>query len=522
MGAVANLRILDEYGKPIKRNGKPRAELVDAFVKAQNEKPRRLEAKYDAAGSGTEYSNIWANTDAFDADSAHSRAVRQKLVQRSRYECGSNGFAAGINSTWANDLVGTGPKLRMSTGSEGFNRMVEREWRTWAKEIQFRRKLWCLAHAFGQDGEGLGVMRLNRGLRHRVKLDFQLYETEHCQTPNLPSGQRGQIDGIRFDEFSNPVSYDILQDHPGSTWSIFDTPEQVPARLVAHWFKLRRPGQHRGIPEGTSTLNLGAAARRYREAVIAGAENVADFSLLLKTTLDPDTVDPVSPMSELDIQKRMMVALPAGYEMQQPKAEQPTASYETFNQSLINEQARPRSMPKNKAMCDSSDYNFASGRLDHSTYYGSLDVDREDVNDLVLDAPVFDVWFDMAVVVFGWLGGDPNTINDSAKAHTWDWPKHQVADIKSEATANQTKLLTGQTSLPAIYSDSGKDYEDEVLSEATTNGITVEQQKQINVLRNVPAHAINQVAAVLGIETAVATDGPDDPADEPDEAEDDE
>jgi|6_EtaG_2_1085325.scaffolds.fasta_scaffold00740_17 capsid protein len=514
--------ILDQYERPIPRSGKPRQELIDAFVQAQNEKPRRLAAKYDAAGSGTEYSNIWGNTDAFDADSAHSRAVREKLVHRSRYECGSNGFSSGINSTWANDLVGTGPTLRMQTGSEGFNRMIESEWRTWAKEVKFRRKLWCLAHAYGQDGEGIGILRLNRGLRHRIKLDFQLVETEQCQTPQLPYGQRGYIDGIRFDSFGNPLWYDILQDHPGSSWSITSTAEQVPARLVAHWFKLRRPGQHRGVPESTSTLNVGAAARRYREAVIAGAENIADFSLFIKTTLDPDQVDSVSPMSTLDIQKRMMTALPAGYDAFQPRAEQPTANYESFHKSLVNEQARPRSMPLNKAMCDSSDYNFASGRLDHSTYYGSLDVDREDCNDLVLDAPVFDTWFDQAVLVFGWLGGDPTVISEAAKAHTWDWPKHQVADIKSEATANQTKLQSGQTSLPSIYSDSGKDYEDEVLSEATANGITVEQQKQINVLRNVPAHAINQVAAVLGIATAVDDGIEDKSNNEPDEADDDE
>jgi capsid protein len=512
--------ILDEYGQPYRSNGraKPRQELVDAFVKAQNEKP--LHAKYDAAGSGTEHSSIWANADSFDADSAHSREVRQKLVQRSRYECGSNGFSSGINSTWANDLVSTGPTLRMQTGSEGFNRMVEREWRTWAKEIKFRRKLWCLAHAYGQDGEGLGVVRLNRGLRHRVKLDFQLYETEQCQTPMLPYGERGYIDGIRFDEFGNPLWYDILQDHPGSSWSITNTPEQVPARFVAHWYKMRRPGQHRGVPECTSTLNVGAAGRRYREAVIAGAENIADFSLFIKTTLDPEQIDPVTAMSTLDIEKRMMTALPAGYDAFQPRAEQPTANYESFHKSLINELARPRSMPLNKAMCDSSDYNFASGRLDHSTYYGSLDVDREDCNDLVLDAPVFDTWFDQAVLVFGWLGGDPLALSPAAKAHSWDWPKHQAADIKSEAMANQTRLQSGQTSLPSIYSDSGKDYEDEVLSEATANGITVEQQKQINILRNVPAHAINQVSTVLGIATtADPADPTTEPIDEPNEIE---
>ncbi len=505
-------------GKP--KNGKPRIQLAEAFAKAQ---PGRLvRASYDAAGSGSEYANIWTNTDSFSADAANSRAVRERLVQRSRFENNSNGFAAGINSRWADDCIGTGPTLRMQTSSENFNRMVEREFKEWAKEIHLRRKLWTLAHAFGQDGEGMGAMRLNRGLRHSVKLDLVLFETEQCQTPSLGFGEENKIDGIKFDQYGNPVYYDILNNHPGDELSIpFSlTPERVPARFIAHWYKIRRPGQHRGIPENTSTLNVGAAGRRFREAVVAAAENVADYSLLLKTTLDPDTIDAVDPMSTIDIQKRMMVALPAGYEVTQPDAGQPAATYETFVDSIIGEMARPRQMPFIMAKGDASNANFASGKLDHIGYYNTLTIDRADCNDMVLDVPVFNTWFDLAVVAFGWLGGDPTKISDAAKAHVWDWPKHQVADIKSEAAANQTRLMTGQTSLPELYSDAGKDYQDKTISLAAATGITPEQVKQLDILRNMPAHAINQAAAVLGIATPSAE--PNEPADEPEEDDDDE
>jgi len=501
MIAFANKRsrstILDASGQPI-RKVSGRKDLAELSQPATT---RRVDASYDAARESDDYKNYWANADRFDADSANSRHVREKLVARSRYEVNNNGYADGIAQTYATDLVGKGPTLRMQTGNEGFNRMVETAWFQWCKAVKFRSKLWCMAHAKHQDGECFGIIRQNRALRHRVKFDVVLHETEQIQTPLLPYGEPGYIDGIKFDSFGNPVYYDVLPYHPGSnqtSHNYFTEPEKVQARYVLHWFKMRRPGQHRGVPEMASTLNLGASARRWREATLAAAETAADFTMFMKTTLSPDEVDAVSPMSTLDIQKRMLTALPMGYDPFQMKSEHPNATHAEFNKSLISEQARPRSMPLNKAACDSSSYNYASGRLDHQTYYGGLDVDREDCNDMVLD-PLFETWLELAVLAYGWFGGDPSLLNTDALPHVWDWPKHQVADIESEASANDKRLKNGTTSLTATYSDSGMDYEDELAKTAAANGVTVEQQRQINMLLNLPQHVIPVVTQILGI-----------------------
>lgn len=495
--------IVDEFGRPFVRlNGHVRRELAEAFERSVLEKrqqTRQQNATYDAAGQSDEYKNYWEPADALDADSANSKAVRSVLVKRSRYDVGNNGFSDGIASTYATDLIGSGPTLRMQTGSDGFNRMVELAWFNWCKRVQFRRKLWCTAHAKHVDGEGLGVLRRNSNLKHPVKLDWVLHETEMCQTPYLPYAKQGYIDGIEFDEFGNPVYYDILKYHPGSSnGSAFQDPEKVPAAYVTHWFKLRRPGQHRAVPECASTLNLGASARRWREATVAAAELVADFTLFLKTQFEPDEMDSVSPMSTIDVQKRMITALPAGHDAFQPKAEQPTAGHAEFNKTLINEQARPKSMPYNKAACDSSGSNYASGRLDHQTYYAHLDTDRDDCADCVLD-PMFSVWFDHAVIAYGWLGGNPDAISESAKAHLWDWPKHPVADLSTEADSSDKKLKNGTASIASEQIAAGLDPEDELIAKAQYNGISVDQQRQINMLLNLPQHVIPVVSVLLGL-----------------------
>jgi capsid protein len=505
--------ILDSFGRPLPKRSRVRQDLAEALDRQRQLKQRQqAHGSYDAARDTDEHRRYWANADALDADSANSPHVRSKLVQRSRYEVWNNGYADGIAATYTNDLVGIGPTLRMQTASEAFNRMVEAAWWRWSKAVQLRRKLWCMAHAKHTDGEAFAVLRENRNLRDAVKIDLVLHETEQCATPYLPFGTKGKIDGIEFDDFGNPTYYEFLKEHPGSSngFGLLTQSERVPAKYVLHWFRMRRPGQHRGIPETTSTLNAGAAGRRWRESVVSASENIASHPVFLKTQFEPEEMDMVAPMSTMEYERQVLTALPSGHGVEQLKAEQPTANHEMFMRSLINEQARPKNMPFNKAACDSSSYNYASGRLDHQTYYGSLDIDRADCNDVVLDQ-LFAVWFEMAVVTYGWFGGNPEAVDAALMPHEWDWPKHQAADIVAEADASDKRLKNGTTSLTSEYSASGLDYEDELIEMAAANGVDVDTQRKINMLLNLPQHVLPAVVSLLGLNgTESGSGGADD------------
>jgi len=473
--------ILDSSGNPMpsaRRASAARQELHQLAVSTRRADSRnhpQINATYDAAQNSDDMKNYWSAADPLDADWSNSKAVRHRLVIRSRYEAANNGYFDGMVQTHANYLVGTGPALRMQTGSAGFNALVERDWGVWCKTVHFRRKLWCMAHAKVQDGEAFGILR-NNPKAGPTELDTVLVETEQCTTPMLPYGMPGFIDGIHFDEFGNPIWYDILKYHPGGQW--FNPgqfiPEQIPAKFVVHWFAMQRPGQHRGAPEFRSTMNTGATARRWREATVAAAETAADIAALLTTTLAPDSeADLVAPLTAVEFQKRMMTSLPMGWDARQMKGEHPNATFEAFHKAQINEQARPKSMPYNLAACDSSTYNYASGRLDHQTYFSAIDVEREDANDLVLD-PIFGMWFERYALFMG-FSGNPQV----APSHTWDWPKHPVADVESEANANDKQLKNGTKSPSRIYSEAGLDFENEIQVMAADYGVTVERMKEI-------------------------------------------
>ena len=450
----------------------------------------RINARYDSAQTTDEYRNYWANADSLDADSANSRGVRLRLMQRSRYEAGSNGYFDGMLKIHANYMVGTGPTLRCQTGNDGFNRVIETQWIRWSKRVQLRRKLWTMAHAKMQDGEAFAILRTNPRLRDQVKLDLALVEAEQVTSPLLPFGMVGYIDGVRFDEFGNPLWYDVLKYHPGSMFfDVEKIAERVPADFMLHLYALERPGQHRGVAEMKSTLNNGAASRRWREATLSAAESAAEMNILLKTQLSPDEgADAAAPFSSIEFQRRMMTTLPMGWDASQMKSEHPNATYEMFHRAQISESGRPKCMPHNLGAGDSSSHNFASGKLDFTPYFKQLDCERADCNDLVME-PLFERWYDEAALRYGWP-----IIEGQHPAHTWDWPAHPVADEVSKATATEKRLKAGTTSLTKVYAEQGEDFDDVLIEMAEDYGLSVDEMR--STLRNVIFNSTNAQASI--------------------------
>jgi len=268
-------------------------------------------------------------------------------------------------------------------------------------------------------------------------------------------------------------------------------PDPIPAKYVLHWFLMERPGQHRGVPAFKSTLGLGAVHRRFRNAVVDGAETISNISLIAQTQSPPmsdddvPTPDEFAPFSSVEWQRNMMMMAPMGWNIFQPKGEQPPATYEMYMRAHIQELARPRSMPYNIAAADSSNSSFASGKLDLFPYYMVVDsVDREDCNDLVLDK-LFSLWWQEYVLVNQAQGRmwdqDPSEPPD----HSWDWPRNPIADEASEARTNAEKLRTGQAAPSDIAHEGGESFEDQLRKMARDYGKTVDEIRealfQVNV-----------------------------------------
>ena len=427
--------------------------------------PLRVRGRYDAAATTAENRRHWANADLLSANAANSPEVRKILRARARYEVANNSYAFGIVNTLANDCVGTGPRLQLLTSDSQANQRIEGLFGQWAKRIRLAEKLRTMRIARVQDGEAFALMVTNPALPTPVKLDLRLIEADQVTTPDLnwqalnSDSPYGLVDGIVFDQLGNPVEYHILRIHPGETTQQWmHEYDRVPAEQVIHWFRPFRPGQVRGIPEITPALPLFAQLRRYTLAVIAAAETAADFAAVIYTDAPPagETAD-VEPMDLVELERRMATVLPGGWKLGQIQAQQPSTTYAEFKKEILNEIARCLNVPFNVAAGNSSGYNYASGRLDHQTYYKSLRVDQADLENVVLER-VLTAWLDEAVLVPGLL---PEGLGPfQVWPHQWFWPGQEHVDPLKEATAQATRLAAHTTTLAYEYARQGRDWEE--------------------------------------------------------------
>ena len=424
---------------------------------------RLIRAKFDSAQTTADNRRHWANADGLSANAAANPEVRRTLRNRARYEVANNSYARGIVLTLANDVIGTGPRLQMLTESAESSQTIEREFAAWAKAVDLPGKLRTMRMSRAQDGEAFAVLFNNDSLDSAVKLDLKLVEADQVATPSgkaRVSGTAMAVDGIEFDSSGNPVAYHVLKSHPGSGagGASLDY-ARVPAESVIHWFRADRPGQSRGLPDILPALPLFAQLRRYTLAVIAAAESAANVAIFMKTnTPAGGEAAEVEPMTEMEFSPNMAVFGPEGWEPTQIRAEQPSTTYDMFKREILNEIARCLNMPYNIAACNSSGYNYASGRLDHQTYYKSIRVEQAHCETVILDR-ILTAWLAEAVKVFG-LG----ELEDAS--HQWFWDGHEHVDPAKEANAQATRLASNTTTLASEYAKQGKDWETELRQRA--------------------------------------------------------
>lgn len=432
--------------------------------------PVKLLARYDAAQTTRENIRYWAMADGLSADAAASSDVRKKLRDRSRYETANNSYAKGIVLTLANDCVGTGPRIQLLTNDGGLNRSVEAAFMVWARDISLAAKLRTMRMAKATDGEAFGILTANPLLAGPVTLDLHLVEADRVTTPQLKLLDDRAVDGIELDAWGNPLRYYVLRYHPGDLRATVNDFDVLAADSIIHWYRTDRPGQHRGISEITPALALFAQLRRYTLAVLGAAETAADFAAVLFTDAPANgEAASVEPMDVVELEKRMATVLPDGWKLGQIKAEQPATSYSEFKREILNEIARCLNLPYNIAACNSSGYNYASGRLDHQTYNRSIRVEQTDMAAAVLDK-ILAAWVYEAMLSteFGAL----RTLSELP--HQWFFDGSEHVDPAKEANAQATRLKSNTTTLAAEYARQGKDWESELQQRAKEQKFMIE------------------------------------------------
>ncbi|MGL6194428.1 MAG: phage portal protein [Thermoguttaceae bacterium] len=413
------------------------------------------EGKYDAAQTTRENQRHWSMADAYSADSSMTPEVRRILRNRSRYETANNSYCKGIVLTLATDTIGTGPRLQLSQRDDDRIRKIEDEFENWSSAVNLSEKLRTMRMSKVTDGEVFCLLTSNQRLDHAVKLDIMPIEAERIASPF--SLDDTVVDGIELDKHGNPQFYHLLKSHPGDQRSLRDETLKISARDMIHWFRADRPEQHRGVPELVPALPLFAQLRRYTLAVIEAAETAARFPMVIYTTLAPEEEGTAgNPFDLVSLDRQQATVLPEGYQLGQVRAEQPSTRYPEFKREILGEIGRTLQIPINIVTGDSSQHNYASGRLDHQVYHRAVRIEQTDCGLKVMDR-IFLPWLAEYKVL------NDLTTWDTSKLHArWFWDGFEHVDPVKEAMAQKRRIENRTTTLAAEYARQGKDWEDEV------------------------------------------------------------
>ncbi|MDO4584892.1 MAG: phage portal protein [Planctomycetia bacterium] len=395
-----------------------------------------IKARYEAAQTYPTNENHWAKADSLSPDAANDPLVRARLRSRSRFEVVENNpYLNGTLISLCNDFAGSGVRLRitdMDVPREERQR-IEKQWKRWQKKIKLRKLLWQLRMDKAVSGEGFAVQIYNPRLKHPVKLDFRIVEADCITNPwggiSKDNGivvnraiSPNMADGIKLDQYGFPVSYHILNHHPGGSGMIDgDTSGKwIPAEHVIHVFRPMR-SWHRGIPELTPSIPLCAVARRYTMALVRCAEIQACLAAVLESDIpnyrnlqtpptrtveikdengqvigtEQVTDEDDGPMFDLiPIEMGSFNLLPQGFRFKTWDRVPVGQQYDLFIGALMREIFRPLLVPYNMGIGSSKDSNMASGVLDAGLYTQGQKAERFAFEDDVLE-PLAESWYEI-------------------------------------------------------------------------------------------------------------------------------
>ena len=435
------------------RARKPTRPVFDSEAISQ----RSLRASYDIARSTTENENLWKYVDSLSAADANAPGVRKTIRNRARYEVANNSYADGIVDTLSADTIG--PEVQIQLGDTDLAQRTERAFEQWARSVRLWDKVRGMRRAKCVDGEAFGLLVTNPRIANRVKLDVRLVECDMIESWASVE-KANEIDGIRFDEYGNPVTYRLLHYHPGDHRQFMTSRagEWINADYMLHYFTALRPGQVRGVSELTPALSLFGELRQFTKAVLMNAARAAEIAGVMQTDLLPDSVaaELSDPLTTIEAVRNAIVSLPEGWKLAQLKPEQPATTYAMFKREIINEIARCLSIPYNIAACDSSSYNYASGRLDHQTYDRSIEVERADLRAAVLDR-IYAAWLGEYAAVAGLNRQQLLELHD----HAWHFAGRGHVDPNKEASADETRLKNGTLTRARYWAKQGADWKRE-------------------------------------------------------------
>jgi lambda family phage portal protein len=452
--------------------------------------PRRRSSRaYDGAGDGY-------RTDGWDARSTSAKSESGgglvKLRDRSRDLVRNTAWGRRIVDALVSNIIGTGIRPMLETGSEALDKKALRAWAEWSKSCYPGNRSTAytmqsmVARSWVESGEVLLRKRPRRqaDMPGVVPLQIQVLEADmldHTMTQGVWSATQGVlagsvVQGVEFDPLDRRVAYHLHKTHPGDAWLVFGTgfeTVRVKAENVVHLYQEARPGQVRGIPWMHAVIPAVWDLAGYADAERVRAKAAACIMAWVQGG-DPDTgvpigVDGIGPAEDSDAPgevavttdgdpiERMMPGfvgyLPDGktVEVTSPGTAQ---GYSDYVSASLHEIAAGVGLSYSTLSGDMGDANFAQGKLGQNEQHRLMRAIREQVFCPFVMDPLWS-WFVTQAILSGHLPDDERLYGVK-----WSSPQIESVDPLTDAKAHLAQMRAGTHSRREIISGRGRDPED--------------------------------------------------------------
>ena len=408
----------------------------------------------------------------------------KRLRERSRDLIRNVDYCKNAIRAITDNVVGTSVRLqaqiRQQRGgklNQRLNDQVETAFKKWGHadscdvsgKLSFDDICRNAVNAWASDGECF--IRLIRGRKFGssdTPLALQLLESdmvdEDYQGKAPKKGWEWRM-GVLVDEWHRPRQYAFFSRHPGDTLFINQpTAERnhifVEAKDVIHLAKFDRPGQTRGIPWLSSSIQRIHHLQGYEQSEII-ARRVSSAQMAWITTPEGELSgdDVVDEERVYDMSPGSIRYLAPGEQIHVPNLDSPSGQFEPFVRAMIRALSAGIGVSYSTLSRDSSQTNYSSSRLDLLQDQESFKALQRQLREIVLE-PVYKEWLELSV-----LGGSLNLPNYTTEPQRyqvarWMFKSFGWVDQMKECTANQLAVASGFKLQSQVLAEQGLDLEE--------------------------------------------------------------
>lgn len=439
---------------------------------------REARRAYAAAKTGRLFSDwIQSGLPAYEEVKAGLKTIRERSQEQER----DNDYVKRFLALIERNVIGsTGLRLQMKsgdwvTGKDGkplfrldtmANDILERQWKLWGKKgvcTVDGRKSWLDAQKMfirgvARDGEAL--VRMVRDYDNGFRFALQFIDPAQLDTDlNVDnySGNKIRL-GIEIDQWTRPVAYWVLSDHPGASVFRGRRYQRISAEEIVHGFLEDREGQTRGIPWLHTAIRRLKMVGAYEEAELIAARVSAckmGFYIPGERYVGDDADSSGNPIQEAD--PGHFEQLPTGMDFTTFDPQHPAANFAAFIKATLRGISAGLGVSYNKLANDLEGVNYTSLREGNMDDRDGWMVLQEWTREHLCE-PVFAAWLDTLLLTE--LTPLPYSKLEKFHADTWQGRRWHMVDPDKDTKGYERAVRNGWRSDAEIAGQFGNDRED--------------------------------------------------------------